>query len=165
MPAEVTQPAPGQTRATRRAVYAACEADVKATVRDRDPACVVCGAGDPLTVQHVIPRGMGGTSIPIDPRLAIVLCGSGTTGCHGMVESAGRRDGWAYELGYLIRHDAELDAVRGDPDRSRLVWFHRDRAWMELFVSGVRTARPGLPQPPRLVLHAVDTYLHRRGLG
>lgn len=41
------------------------------------------------SIQHRKARGMGGTSDPRvnDPRNLILLCGSGTTGCHGWVES------------------------------------------------------------------------------
>jgi hypothetical protein len=59
-------------------------------------ACVSCGLdisgierGWDWSIQHRIPRGMGGSR---DPRLnlpsnLVVLCGSGTTGCHGGAES------------------------------------------------------------------------------
>lgn len=53
--------------------------------------CEVCGTSDALrwSFHHRIPRGMGGSR---DPRLnlpsnIILLCGSGTEGCHGWVES------------------------------------------------------------------------------
>lgn len=51
--------------------------------------CVRCGASSPLTTQHRAPRGMGGTRRPWVnlPGNLITLCGSGTTGCHGWVES------------------------------------------------------------------------------
>lgn len=35
----------------------------------------------------------------------IVLCGSGTTGCHGRVES---NRAWAEANGYIVRHGIEL---------------------------------------------------------
>lgn len=53
---------------------------------------------------------MGGTTDPRinDPRNLILLCGSGTTGCHGWVESNRRT---AQRLGYLIGslEEQELD--------------------------------------------------------
>lgn len=81
---------------------------VRKLVLERDEyRCVRCGhpvTGDPgvgFSLQHRIPRGMGGSK---DPRLnmpanLILLCGSGTTLCHGDVES-NRAAARAY--GYLV---------------------------------------------------------------
>lgn len=69
---------------------------IRQLVMERDGfQCVRCGnvvSGEPgvgYSLQHRIPRGMGGSR---DPRLnlpsnLVLLCGSGTTGCHGEVES------------------------------------------------------------------------------
>lgn len=69
---------------------------IREIVMERDYyRCVRCGlsvSGEPgkdFSIQHRIPRGMGGSR---DPRLnlpanLILLCGSGTTLCHGEVES------------------------------------------------------------------------------
>jgi len=53
--------------------------------------CERCGSSESLrwSLHHRIPRGMGGSK---DPRLnlpsnIIFLCGSGTEGCHGWIES------------------------------------------------------------------------------
>lgn len=53
-----------------------------------DFRCVGCGAASPLNCQHRLARGMGGTSSDLKstPANGILLCGSGTTGCHGWVE-------------------------------------------------------------------------------
>lgn len=81
---------------------------IRQLVMERDAfQCVKCGnpvSGEPgvgFSLQHRIPRGMGGSR---DPRLnlpsnLILLDGSGTTGCHGEVESnrAAAREG-----GYLL---------------------------------------------------------------
>ena len=73
-------------------------------VADRDRwRCVRCrrdlsdGSGN---LQHRRARGMGGTrKVDVNgPENLILLCGSGTTGCHGHVEShreEARRAGWA----------------------------------------------------------------------
>ena len=52
-------------------------------------ACVRCGQGHGLSVHHRRPRGMGGTSRPEIHAMAnlLTLCGDGTRGCHGWVES------------------------------------------------------------------------------
>lgn len=69
-------------------------------------ACVSCGRSIHTSlgysIQHRIPRGMGGSKH--DPRInlpsnLITLCGSATTGCHGWAESS-RND--AREQGYLL---------------------------------------------------------------
>lgn len=78
--------------------------------------CVRCGnpvSGEPgigFSLQHRIPRGMGGSR---DPRLnlpsnLILLDGSGTTGCHGEVESH-RAD--AGDAGYLVPRIEDPAAV------------------------------------------------------
>lgn len=58
-----------------------------------ESACFMChralarDAGD-YSIHHRRPRGMGGTSDPVadSPVNLLLLCGSGTTGCHGAVE-------------------------------------------------------------------------------
>lgn len=62
--------------------------------RDRD-GCAWCGSqiygerGLAWSVHHRKPRGMGGTKDPAisSPANGVLLCGSGTTGCHGEVEA------------------------------------------------------------------------------
>lgn len=57
------------------------------------------GEGEHVSVHHRTPRGMGGSH---DERLNLMsnlmaLCGSGTTGCHGWIESnrdEARENGW-----------------------------------------------------------------------
>jgi hypothetical protein len=69
--------------------------------RDR---CEKCGhlidAYD-FSVHHRRPRGMGGSKDPATnmPSNLMLLCGSGTTGCHGWVES-NRSD--ALLMGFLV---------------------------------------------------------------
>lgn len=67
-----------------------------------DHACVRCGVpvrgdrGVDWSVQHRVPRSGGGSN---DPENLVILCGSGTTGCHGHVESYRAE---ALEHGYLV---------------------------------------------------------------
>lgn len=64
--------------------------DPKSAARVVDPAalraarlagdeCAACGR-PPGSVHHVIPRSEGGDDVPAN---LVLLCGSGTTGCHG----------------------------------------------------------------------------------
>jgi hypothetical protein len=83
---------------------------VRVTVLDRDGlTCVRCGAPISLadySLHHRRPRGMGGTrDVRINfPSNLLTLCGSGTTGCHGHVESH-RFD--AIAEGYLLTNVAD----------------------------------------------------------
>lgn len=86
-------------------------AGVRRLVLSRDQGCCVrCGRqvydpdGDVLygmySLQHRRARGMGGTRSRVSdsPANLVTLCGSGTTGCHGWVEShraEARLYGWA----------------------------------------------------------------------
>ena len=53
------------------------------------------------SIHHRRPRGMGGSSLEASghPSNGLTLCGSGTTGCHGWVESHRRQ---ALADGYLL---------------------------------------------------------------
>jgi hypothetical protein len=75
---------------------------VIALVRKRDQhQCVRCGREGALTTQHRVARGMGGSRHRPwvnQPSNLVSLCGSGTTGCHGWVESnpiPAKSAGWA----------------------------------------------------------------------
>lgn len=80
---------------------------VKAIVRERDrERCVRCGAhctdgvpGLDWSLHHRRPKGMGGSTAWDThlPANLIVLCGSGTTGCHGWVTAQpalAKAEGW-----------------------------------------------------------------------
>lgn len=83
--------------------------DVRTLVVERDRgACRRCG-GRGGSVHHRIPRGMGGTRWEgiHSPALLVVLCGDGTTGCHGWVE---QNRAAALRLGWLLsRHLFDID--------------------------------------------------------
>ena len=92
--------------------------------------CVGCGNSSPLTTQHRIARGMGGTSLRLigSPTNGVALCGSGTTGCHGWAESHPLAAGM---LGWRVsRHEDPTDV----PWWTRFGW----RCWnADLTVSAV----------------------------
>jgi hypothetical protein len=87
-------------------------------------SCARCGVrlSGFYSLHHRKPRGMGGTKDPRsdDPRNLIHLCGSGTTGCHGLIES-NRHQG--YETGWLLRSLDHLDVPLLAPD-GRLITLH-----------------------------------------
>ncbi|MEV7013469.1 HNH endonuclease signature motif containing protein [Streptosporangium sp. NPDC051022] len=75
-------------------------AKVRAQVEARDTVCVRCGAlvpRDEDSIHHRIPRGRGGGNAVEN---LLLLCGSGTTGCHGWTET---NRAAAYRLGFLVR--------------------------------------------------------------
>lgn len=106
-------------------------------------SCFLCvqpltrGAGD-YSVHHRRPRGMGGSKDPAtnSPANLLLLCGSGTTGCHGLVEA---NRAWALEKGLVVSQgrdpaDVEItvrplfpvrlgsDGRKGDVIFGTLVW-------------------------------------------
>lgn len=77
-------------------------------------SCVICSRGLHLSergqswsIHHRSPRGMGGTRLTWVglPANGVVLCGTGTTGCHGKVESDRKT---AYGNGWLVRRNGLL---------------------------------------------------------
>ena len=73
--------------------------------------CARCGQSvlnAPGSLHHRKPRGMGGSGDPrvSDPRNLVLLCGTGTTGCHGWVES--HRE-LSYASGWLLRSLDDLN--------------------------------------------------------
>lgn len=77
---------------------------IRMAVLERDEfLCQRCGLwiGE-LTwysLHHRDPRGAGGTALPDTMPNLVTLCGTGTTGCHGYVES-NRTE--SYEFGWLV---------------------------------------------------------------
>lgn len=66
--------------------------------------CERCGIrlGSWFSRHHRNPRGMGGTQRTMTAADGLVLCGSGTTGCHGWVErhrDEARTYGWLLQGG------------------------------------------------------------------
>jgi 5-methylcytosine-specific restriction protein A len=79
---------------------------IRHLVRGRDKhACARCGTACPPgtgSLHHRRPRGAGGSRSPLtnDPANLVLLCGTGTTGCHGLLESHRTT---AYAAGWLLR--------------------------------------------------------------
>ncbi len=79
--------------------------------------------GYPASVHHRRPRMMGGSKNAMLHEMAnlIVLCGTGTSGCHGWIES---NRAIARELGYLIQKIESAEEIPFQ-DKSGL-WFKID---------------------------------------
>lgn len=62
------------------------------------------------SIHHRLPGGMGGDRTPAYWRLSrvVLLCGSGTTGCHGWAE---RHRPLAEAQGLIVRHGASTEAA------------------------------------------------------
>lgn len=76
------------------------------------------------SLQHRRPRQMGGDRNANTPANLVLLCGSGTTGCHGHVEH-NRTE--ALEQGWLVHRwddPADIPVLRYGRTRARL-----DRVW------------------------------------
>jgi len=89
--------------------------DEKVIARDMG-ACARCARhvahlerGREWSIHHRRPRGAGGTSVAWVNEAAnqIILCGSGTTGCHGWIESHRAE---ARMAGYLVPLNGVLKA-------------------------------------------------------
>lgn len=101
-------------------------------------ACARCGnhvvhfdRGMAWSIHHRRPRGSGGTSLAWVNEAAnlIILCGSGTTGCHGWVEN-NRRE--ARDLGYLVPLNGiqKADEVSITHKTLGLVYLTDDGGWV-----------------------------------
>lgn len=69
----------------------------------RDGVPIVGERGWDWSIHHRRPRGAGGTSRTDanEPQNLVAVCGSGTTGCHGFIESnrnEAREHGWIVPL-------------------------------------------------------------------
>ncbi len=79
--------------------------------------------GYPVSVHHRRPRMMGGSKNEMLHEMAnlIVLCGTGTSGCHGWIES---NRAVARELGYLIQ---KIESAEEIPFQGKSgLWFKID---------------------------------------
>lgn len=89
---------------------------VREIVADRDgDECARCGRYLwKRSVHHRLPRGMGGSNSVIGINRTerasnlVTLCGTGTTGCHGWIES---HRALAYASGWLVHRDSDPATV------------------------------------------------------
>lgn len=94
-----------RTQMKRRYRDTGPDAKTRILILERDNYCCIrCGrniAGRDYSIHHRLPRGQGGSN---SPQNLMTICGSGTTGCHGWIES---RRAISYETGDLVRrrHD------------------------------------------------------------
>lgn len=101
--------------------------------------CERCGRHTPSGeggIHHRRPRGMGGTRNPVINRVSNLmwLCGSGTTGCHGWVESHRAE---AVESGWIVqgnRNPADVSVSVWDVGLGRAVMRRAtdDGGWVEV---------------------------------
>lgn len=94
------------------------------------------------SAHHRKPRGMGGTSDPRTGSISncLIVCGSGTTGCHGRIE---RNREVALKVGLLIPKNATTESFAPAAVRVRRM----DRTWWLLTESGRAVeVEEGMPQ-------------------
>ena len=136
-------------------------AKVRQLVLVRDlHACVSCGVSiqsRPFSVHHRIPRGMGGTRNPEVnlPANLLTLCGTGTTGCHGWLESHRVK---ANEWGYLIRRGTASPSF--EPVLTAVGWrrFDNDGGIADAYPANVSAERQR-----EVDAHAEQARLERTG--
>lgn len=111
--------------------------DEKVIARDMG-ACARCGRhvvhlerGIAWSIHHRRPRGAGGTSLAWVNEAAnqVIACGSGTTGCHGWIES-NRRE--ARAQGFLVPLNGirQADEVAINHKTLGLVYLTDDGGWV-----------------------------------
>lgn len=85
-------------------------AEITITAAERDGfGCLLCGQ-TPVTRHHVVSRSLGGSDVPAN---IVMLCGTGTTGCHGLVEA--RDEDACQQLGLFLHENvaAYVTATKG----------------------------------------------------
>lgn len=104
---------------------------IRDAVLERDGhACVRCGVAVQrpfYSLQHRDPRGAGGSRLLHTMANLVTLCGSGTTKCHGHVESQRTE---SYALGWLVPNGVvpeEWPVLRWTPDGPR--WMQPGDTW------------------------------------
>ncbi|MGB3443852.1 MAG: HNH endonuclease signature motif containing protein [Actinophytocola sp.] len=106
---------------------------IREAVLERDDhACVRCGVAIQrpyYSLQHRDPRGAGGSRLLHTMANLVTLCGSGTTRCHGHVESyrdESKAHGWLVPNGAVPE---EWPVRRWTPDGPR--WMQPGNEWAE----------------------------------
>lgn len=98
-------------------------------VRERDgEACQLCGrpiGSQPYSIHHRRPRQMGGDRSAHTADNLVLLCGTGTTGCHGWIESH-RQVG--YQEGFLVHRWDDPASV--PVHRFRRSWALPGQSWI-----------------------------------
>lgn len=104
---------------------------IREAVLERDGyACTRCGVAIQrpfYSLQHRDARGLGGSRLRHTMDNLVTLCGSGTTKCHGHVESQRAE---SYALGWLVPNGAvpeEWPVLRWTPDGPR--WMQPGDGW------------------------------------
>ena len=115
-------------------------------VWNRDQSrCFICcrlllyGNGG-YSIHHRRPRGMGGSKDPVtnSPANLLLLCGSGTSGCHDRIER-GRLE--ARSNGWLVPYYDDPRLVPALRWRRSLVWLTETGGLVALDSSAVRATR------------------------
>lgn len=120
-------------------------AKTRALVWARDGGlCLRCLAPG-TNIHHRRARGMGGTSRAAinDPRNLVLLCGSGTTGCHGWIES---NRAVAREQAWLLEDLTEGELARPVTDVFGVAWALRSDGSRQRATEMKRGGVPGAPR-------------------
>ena len=101
-------------------------------LRRANTKCERCGRsleGTMYSIHHRLPRGMGGSRVPWLhlPGNLVALCGSGTSGCHGWVESHRLQ---AFNQGLLV-YQNQVSAEVAVWVRGRYVYLADDGGYLQ----------------------------------
>lgn len=98
-------PSPTPADPSPAGIPAATRSMVLARAGHRCESCGTSILGTPYSLHHRRPKGMGGTRAATVHSLVnlLALCGSGTTGCHGLVHLHPTA---ARDAGYLVHQGA-----------------------------------------------------------
>jgi hypothetical protein len=109
--------------------------------RFADACCVSCGLAAE-SLHHVVPKSQGGDDVEAN---LVPLCGDGTRGCHGKLES--HAPGWeqiaAHVRAYVMARESRLSYVIGRIGQARF----EERYPCPPFLALGDLARYGSPDP------------------
>ena len=105
------KPGTGQPKPKRNRRTAASPERIAEIRAKKCQECRLCGKTANVTAHHLVPRSQGGQWVAWN---IVGLCGSGTTGCHGLIEARDKAACYLlrarltdHEYSFLVQHMGE----------------------------------------------------------
>ncbi len=90
--------------------------------RGRSHECALCGMAN-VSLHHILRRSQGGDDVEAN---LVFLCGSGTTGCHGLVEAADEKTLGSLGAYVMLNRPDTLEYLAGKVGADGLMdWMER----------------------------------------